>query len=212
MGGTHVLRSRRGRLVVGGAAAAALALAVPAIAHHGIDNMRPTLNYNTSCYGGGMPNSAPICQSDNSGLSYGWESTISSTGRSTIASVMTNQYDPTHFTTRLENPPVYGGGAETDILFQQSTSGLLDSEYGTTWCNDAVDDFKCDQHYVRLRYSSPGTWIACHESGHAVGLTHGTTASPTISDNDPSLACMMRTTPSTVLGTHNKYMIDGTYP
>lgn len=109
----------------------------------------------------------------------------------------------------FSSAPAYEGGAETDIIYQQ---GSVPSGFdGITWCNDAVSTLNCDQHYVRFRADSFGRALVCHESGHAVGLTHGDDASPPIPNDDPSLACMKTVAVEDILGTHNVRQIDGTY-
>lgn len=59
--------------------------------------------------------------------------------------------------------------------------------------------YECDQHslYVNLeRIKDLGyTWpqfvrLACHELGHTMGLTHGTSAQPTVSNATNSFRCM----------------------
>jgi hypothetical protein len=40
--------------------------------------------------------------------------------------------------------------------------------------------------------SQPSFRLACPESGHAVGLTHGEDASPAVSNTADSLHCMRR--------------------
>jgi len=82
------------------------------------------------------------------------------------------------------------------------------------WCNDAVTDTRCDQHYNAYRSDTPGRGLACHESGHAVGLTHGSDASPKVSNGENSLGCSQEPVPATntgQLGGHNRALIDGTY-
>jgi hypothetical protein len=168
------------------------------------DNMFPTNNYAS-----GTCVKDKICQSDNAGLSYYAETTLSLAGRTTVNSTMNNQYNPTDFTVRLESPPVYSGGAETDIVFRRLP--VPGDDVGLTRCDDPIDSVKCDQFYVDFDYPDPGLWIACHEAGHAVGLLHGGNGDPFITDNDADLACMKRTSSSTVLGAHNVHMINETY-
>ena len=168
------------------------------------DNMFTTLNYPGPCV------KDKICQSDNAGLSYYVSAAFSLTGQNNVKSVMTNQYNNlTDFTTRLESPPVESGGAETDIIFVRGTVPGVD--IGMTACDDPIDSVKCDSFYVTMENTDPGLWIPCHEAGHAVGLVHGGDGSPSIDDNDSDIACMKRTVSSTVLGTHNISMINGTY-
>lgn len=79
---------------------------------------------------------------------------------------------------------------------------------------------RCDQHYVRFDNSTPAQKVVCHESGHAVGLTHGSDADSgyypdgSVDDADDSLACLQ--TPVSVfqtakIGPHNTSEVNGTY-
>jgi len=125
------------------------------------------------------------------------------------------EFEPTVLNVEWERP-VYEGDAETDIVYEM---GEIDSGAdGITWCNDAKNGTdECDQHYVRFNVDGdlPSRGVICHESGHAVGLTHGDDASPPIDDLEPDLGCMQ--TPlfegtDYELGTHNADLIDSTYP
>ncbi|MFI6288960.1 hypothetical protein ACIBCM_30160 [Streptomyces sp. NPDC051018] len=52
----------------------------------------------------------------------------------------------------------------------------------------------------------------CHETGHAVGLLHGNTACPRLSDTHPALGCMQMPPPwSASLGANNKENINRVY-
>jgi hypothetical protein len=110
--------------------------------------------------------------------------------------------------------PSYSGSAETDIVYQVSTSGFSGTFIGWTWCDDAVDALRCDQHYARFRGTLQfDTELTCHESGHAVGLTHGADAYPRESDTASELGCME--TPDygnrPGLRSHNQSEINSTY-
>ena len=68
----------------------------------------------------------------------------------------------------------------------------------------------CDQHYVRIRMVTEA--IACHETGHAVGLTHPTEASPASGAADAAFRCMRNFQPSgSILGPHNVEQINANY-
>lgn len=57
------------------------------------------------------------------------------------------------------------------------------------------------------------TAIACHETGHTVGLLHGDNAIPTVPNQTGSLMCMKKTVSSAdyPLGSHNAAQIDTVY-
>lgn len=61
------------------------------------------------------------------------------------------------------------------------------------WCDDAVNGalYKCDQAYINIRSTSYGRALACHETGHAVGLTHGYDASPRTDNSAALLGCIV---------------------
>jgi hypothetical protein len=82
------------------------------------------------------------------------------------------------------NPPWW-------VLACRGSSDLPDSLDGATWCNDAADNRRCDQQYIRIRgagHYSKG--LSCHETGHAVGLVHGDQASPPKNNGDEKLGCL----------------------
>lgn len=55
--------------------------------------------------------------------------------------------------------------------------------------------------------------LACHETGHAVGLTHGNLASPITSNTNSDLGCMVTPLNTSLpnLGTSNVANINATY-
>ena len=182
-----------------------LVLAKSAAASH-TDSMRPTANYSAFCA------TDNFCQTDNISLTYFRQGTLNDTSKATIAAVLNNQFNPTDLNVSHQNPPVYTGGSETDVIYQRNAS-LRPGVSAVTWCNDPIDSVKCDQHYVAFYNDFWAQTVTCHETGHAVGLTHGEDASPAVSSTDPSLACM-RTYPHSNapgLGSHNAGQINGTY-
>lgn len=186
-----------------------MTIVTPTYANH-VDSMRPTANYPDACAAPSGSYSVN-CQTDNSTLTYFSQGSLSAYSRTQISSVLNNQFDPTDLNVSYENPPVYTGGAETDIIYLLETLPL--GVAGWTRCDDPIDSVKCDQHYVSFASDFWAQHITCHESGHAVGLTHGAQASPSISNTDPSLACMKTADNynSNGLGTHNIGQINGTY-
>jgi hypothetical protein len=200
-------RRWRARALLALATVGALGAGTAAFATH-VDNMFKTANYNPDCRDGSLGD--PFCQTDNATLTVFRQSSLSSTGRSNIAAALNNEYAPTDLSVSFPSTPSYSGSAETDIIYQQGTvSGTAD---GIAWCNDAVSSTKCDQHYNRFDSTSPSRALACHETGHAVGLTHGQQASPQLSNGDNSLGCMTTPVETSDLGSHNTNMINATYP
>ncbi|MEV6166021.1 hypothetical protein AB0L71_29735 [Streptomyces sp. NPDC052052] len=177
------------------------------------DNMYPTANANWNCWDGTHTNGL-MCQTDNSALTAYVGSSLTSTGRSNVRAAMSG-LNSTDLSVSYHSSPVKTGDSETDIIAYKPTwswgvypSGVV----GVTWCNDAVTSRKCDQHYVAFKTATPSKNLACHETGHAVGLTHGQDASPRVKNTNSGLACMV--TPLNginYLGSSNKELINSTY-
>jgi hypothetical protein len=185
-----------------------LALAGYAVANH-VDSMYKTANFNIDCFDGTLAGGGIFCQTDNAGLTVWREGSIpAGSERTNVGGVLADEFRPTDLSVTFVKSPVYSGDAETDIIYQKG-----DVPSGTaaiTWCNDAVSDLQCDQHYNRYDTFIDKN-IACHESGHAVGLTHGQQASPKLSDSDNSLGCLQVLTQPPTLDAHNKQLINDTY-
>lgn len=204
------LRLPRRRLVAVATTVITLTAAPAALAVH-VDSMFPTNNYSYNCPDDSF-GSLRFCQTDNDDLTVWRQSSLSLTGKSNIKSSLDNEFAPTDLSVIYVSEPSYSGGAETDIIYQERDN-LPGGNAGVTWCNDGVSSTKCDQHYVAFESASPATPLTCHETGHAVGLTHGADASPALSNTDSSLACMKKPNSTTSdLGTHNTNMINATYP
>jgi hypothetical protein len=194
--------TRRSAVVVA-VLAVELMFVVAAWGHH-TDNMIKTATYSADC----SPDT--LCQSDNSTLTYFRQSSLNANSQTNIHTVLTEKYGPTDLTIVQESPPVYTGGAETDIVYQ--VNGQL-SPQALTVCDDPISSLKCDQFFVIFRDNvnyATNNAIACHETGHAVGLTHGHEASPVKANSDQSLECLAIPSPY-VLGAHSVPQINATY-
>lgn len=141
---------------------------------------------------------------------------MSAVGRTNIEGALNNFEVNTVLDVRPHADGVYTGRAETDIIHQ--TKSYMGGRNGVaaTWCNGRVNDRKCDQHYVRFRDNIHVTRnVACHETGHAVGLGHGETSEPdkfpSPMNNAASLRCMRYPSPSPYLGAFNSSQINGAY-
>jgi hypothetical protein len=188
-----------------------LAMTSPAVAAQ-YDNLVPTANYYPQCHNGTESNGV-FCQTDNATLTVWFKASITAGAESTVRLALNNSYNGTDLNVSYPAALATTGSAETDIVYERSTTGLTGSTIGTTWCDNAANLVDCDQHYVRFRYASIDRELACHETGHAVGLTHGAQAWPTTGNNDPVLGCME--TPDTgsepYLGSNNVDNINSTY-
>lgn len=202
---SHPSRHRRWLGGVAGLLTAALLLGSCGAEY---DNMFPTQAlpgpcYDSDVYGG-------FCKTDNQTLTYFFESSILAADEGVVTDRMNAEYGSTDLNPSYDSTPQYSGQAETDIIYQR---GSLEGFIGYAWCEDADDGNQCDQHYVRFRSNVSMTGhLACHETGHAVGLTHGIHAHPSISNTTGSLGCMV--TPAdvskTTLGANNRSQIDAT--
>jgi hypothetical protein len=164
-----------------------------------------------------MDTATRVCQTDNASISVYMQSSVSTNMRSRIRDALDNSFDATaSLAVSYTTSPVYSGAGETDIIYQQGSmpaAGVI----GITWCNDDVDTeiYKCDQTYIRFTTSSTYEHraLTCHETGHAVGLTHGAQAYPVTNNSSSKLGCMV--TPYDVdaytLGSNNVAEINETY-
>jgi hypothetical protein len=182
-----------------------------AVATH-VDSMRPTDNYSEDCMSGTLTGDNNYCQTDDYNVRVWRGRGLEPEGRTNIGEMLADEFRTTDLAITFVRDPVYTGPGETDIIYQQNTPP--NESDGFAWCNDALDDRRCDQHYNVFRSSTPSKGLACHESGHAVGLTHGVDAAPQRENDDPSFGCMQTPVPISntgQLGTHNRASINATY-
>jgi hypothetical protein len=138
---------------------------------------------------------------------------VPSYAKTIIKDTIKAQYGPTDLVVSWPSSGTYSGDSETDLINQ---SGSLARKYiGMTWCNDAVTSKKCDQHYVRYNsaISEQGKVNGsdvCHETGHSVGLTHGSDAEPSVGDNAAIVGCMAMADVYS-LGSNNRKNINNVY-
>ncbi|MFC6704401.1 hypothetical protein [Flexivirga alba] len=131
--------------------------------------------------------------------------------KSVVRNMLASQYSPTDLQIYYDSTPKLTGTGETDILYQE---GDVPGSYnGYTWCDDPVATYVCDQTVVRIEgggYYKPG--LSCHETGHAVGLTHGADAYPRRNQRDSILGCMETPTDDlTPLGANQRNNINAYY-
>jgi len=153
------------------------------------DNMYPSLNNPASCSSGTMSGGA--CRTDGSGVSYHFQQSARSTGmEDAVADTISISFNPTVLEFDYAAVGDYTAPYRTDVVYQVNSSGFTGGGVGVTWCIAALSSEKCDQHYVRFRYASYDRNLACHETGHAVGLMHGDKASPAWQVDSEYLRCM----------------------
>ncbi|MFL1431847.1 MULTISPECIES: hypothetical protein [unclassified Nocardiopsis] len=183
------------------------------------DNMFPTANTLGYCYNQSPGVNHFPCQTDNRDVYYYMDSNgeyeLETVDRNNVQSVMRNEFAPTDLRIYYDSTPVFSGSGETDIIYQEGSTGMPSSVDGMTWCNDAVDNkpLACDQQYIRIRGNGSYTYgLTCHETGHAVGLQHGDVSSPRLSRTDSRLGCMVTPVGSGAkLGSNNIENINATY-
>ncbi|BBC34139.1 hypothetical protein SGFS_054330 [Streptomyces graminofaciens] len=183
------------------------------------DNMFKTENADWDCSDGDAWDE--YCRTDNGYLTFAIEPGMTDTGDADVRASLREEYGPTDLEVHEHtgNEIEYDGSSETDIIFDYNDPSLPAGILGIAWCNDATSDYECDQHYVSFDNSNSDPWkaVVCHETGHAVGLTHGHEAYPRQSQKDSDLGCMRTEgdeydTPSwTDLGSHNVGEINDIY-
>ena len=178
------------------------------------DNMFPNKTHDWACFDGTIATGS-ICQTDNASLTYWVDANLGADGRATIDSIMHSQFGSTDLNPSYDSSPSYSGQAETDIIYEKVPATIMPTQaIGITWCEDADQGYQCDQQYIAYKTGIPVTAnMACHESGHAVGLMHGSESDPVVNNTDPQLGCMR--TPAddsaNTLGGMNVGEIDDTY-
>lgn len=203
----------RGRtLIITLTAATSFVTAVAASDAATTDNMIPTGNYLYECYDA-APYEGPVCQTDNAAVDFATESSV--TYDVEIRRALAWEFNPTDLTI-LPGPvatPVFSGSNETDIIYTVRAS-VPTGASAIYWCNDAISSTKCDQGYVAFKTMTDASTrsTACHETGHAVGLTHGPNAYPAVSIYATVMGCMKYGNgPVDGLGSQNVEMINQLY-
>lgn len=179
------------------------------------DNMYQTGNTDWDCWDGERDNGL-YCRTDNATVTAFREPGMTSVGDRQIAQVGNGEYQAkTQLVFDFRSSGVYSGSGETDIIYDHHEySGNV---RGATWCNDATSDHECDQHYVEFDDKDPLVHTICHETGHAVGLTHGREAEEAdgtgIGQGDSRLGCLdaYEDAGKRTLGSHNEATIDKQY-
>lgn len=158
---------------------------------------------------------AVIERTDNRNVYYYFDShgdyRLESRDRRVVNRMLDSQYRPTDLAFRYDATPKFSGSGETDTIWQEGR--VSGSAEGRAWCNDPYGYFRCDQHYIRIEGGGTITQgLSCHEMGHAVGLTHGRDAYPSVSQRATFLRCMRTPVGSgDVLGSHNRGQINANY-
>ncbi len=123
--------------------------------------------------------------------------------------------------------PKTTGPGETDIIYRYGA--LSGSTVGQYICDDdSIGSNRCDSSYITYdggdlapipyqfsNYAEIFKSLACHETGHAIGLTHGNDADPNVSANRAELMCMRKPldpgSPIVSVGPWETHLINKTY-
>ena len=192
------------------------------------DNMFPTANFEngrSSCY-----SPVSMCMTDNASVAFWVDPIMPAYIRTGTRAAMTDLGGSTDLTAVEQADRILDAenNAETDLLYYVDNY-LPDFRVAESYFEDS--DFpasgRCDQAVVRFHHdrilqlfpweqaTHPDTYqsIACHESGHMVGLVHGRESDPIQDDSNPVLGCMRDgvSDPMTTLGSHNVTSINSAY-
>lgn len=198
-------------------AAVVFGSAIPASADHDIDNIYETGNADWFCQSwghDGRPNGALYCRSDNSTVTYHANSSIGDIGFANILQSVERYGIYTDLSQSYQDPGIYVGDGQTDIIFRQGEFPGDPLVIGAAWCDKKSNgaNRRCDQHYAQFKYPNPDQDVAMHVTGHTVGLTHGYDASPRIPSDDDRLYCMKTPRDGSInLGPLNIHNINVTY-
>lgn len=173
--------------------------------------MVPTATYDVLC-SSSAPYTGPQCQTDNETLTVFRGSTLSAAASSNITTALNSWYDVTTLNVVYEVSQVTTGTSQTDITYGINGSVPPPSQ-GYTYCAAAVSGYKCNRqviHFINNTVINKG--LACHETGHAVGMVHGQQNAPKLNDDDDRLQCMRTPTFDVGNGDWNRHQINNTYP
>ena len=154
------------------------------------DNLVPNARTNAGCSSATHTSPGSPCLTDNAHVSYHFQSSMTQAAQWSTLEAIFGSFDTTALNFSYHQSPPYSASPRTDIIYQMASTPL--SLRGQTWCKHAAGGWKCDQQYVRYYYErgQVNRQLACHETGHAVGLLHGSMADPQVSDMHSELKCM----------------------
>ena len=192
-------------------------------ADHGVDSIFPSPNYQ----GGdsGCDEGVFICQADSS-VHTVYINALGPKMQAATVFTLGLSYDTTDLSVIYHgnSAVTYSGTLETDVIYENNNS-LPSNVWGRTRCDDnSPGGGKCDQFYVsyhadKIDAEIPTNTtlqraIACHETGHTVGLLHGANSSPAQAQTAVEFRCM-RTSPLPAvesMGPHNIHQVNLIYP
>jgi len=173
--------------------------------------MYTTTNYSPNC----TSETGMVCRTDNS--YYTFYLHVGSTN-ATIRAGAADAFDSLGATTVLTTTEQSWSGFDP-MIDDAMVYGyqLAHPTVGDVVCRVAVSTRVCGAWRVRVDLDALGMTqsqtqhLICHESGHTVGLTHGSGASPWKPESDPDLGCVGSSSTLFLLS-HNTAQINATYP
>lgn len=155
------------------------------------DNLVPNARTNAGCSSATHTSPGSPCLTDNAHVSYHFQSSMTQAAQWSTLEAIVGSFDTTALNFSYHQYPTYSASPRTDIIYQMG-SATRPEVIAQTWCRAAAGGYKCDQQGVRYFYGvgAVDRKVACHETGHAVGLMHGSMADPKVADMHSELKCM----------------------
>ena len=197
------------------------------------DNIFPVYGGANACYSG---RTGP-CLSDNTDPVTWYAGKLNDYMFSAVRRAINQSFQPTDLVMErtLRRDVSWSGNYETDIVYFPDPD-LPSDRYGQMLCEQSPNETptRCDQFYVYFDYGNQSNFIAsnpyhggryirramaCHETGHTVGLSHGENSrllpsgTGSIDNDDPRLGCMVTETSQydQELDSHNIDSINACY-
>ena len=160
------------------------------------------------------PTANTPCMTDT--LELSWNSNLGPRYSTAVLDSLYNSYD----TTDLTVSPYGVHDNSVDVFY--ATADLPGDAVGRYQCVYPVPNntYRCNHGHVTFDGAMGETLsdyqlksVACHETGHSVGLTHGQDAYPVMANSNDVLACLQTPLAQVVptLGTHNTQHINANY-